>query len=144
MEGENLPVVKNNKILGTVLTDDLKWDKNTKDLVKRANFRLSMLRKAAKYTRNIDDLKDIYKTYIRSILEQSAVIWNEGLTNENKLDLERVQKNVFRVILKEDYKSYDHALEILKIDDLSTRRKTLLKKFAIGCITNEKGKSYSL
>ena len=124
MEGENLPVVKKTKILGTVLLDDLKWDENTKDLVKRANFRLSMLRKAAKYTRNIDDLKDIYKTYIRSILEQSAVIWNEGLTNENKLDLERVQKNVFRVILKEDYKSYDHALEILKIDDLSTRRKT--------------------
>ena len=54
-----------------------------------------MLRKAAKYTRNIDDLKDIYKTYIRSILEQSAVIWNEGLTNENKLGLERVQTNVF-------------------------------------------------
>ena len=103
-----------------------------------------MLRKAAKYTRNIDDLKDIYKTYIRSILEQSAVIWNEGLTNENKLGLERVQTNVFWVILKEDYKSYDHALEILKIDDLSTRQKTLLKEFAIGCITNEKGKSYSL
>ena len=54
--------------------------------------------------------------------------------------MERVQKNVFRVILKEDYKSYDHALEILKIDDLSTRRKILLKKFAIGCITNEKTK----
>ena len=140
MEGENLPIVKKTKILGTVITENLKWDENTKDLVKRANFRLLMLRKATKFTKNHDDLKVIYKTYIRSILEQSSVIWNESLTNENVLDLERVQKNVLRVILKEDYNNYSDALKCLNMDTLATRRKKLMEKFAIGCLTNEKTK----
>ena len=31
MEGGNLPVAKRTKILGTISTEDLKWEENTKD-----------------------------------------------------------------------------------------------------------------
>ena len=102
--------------------------------------RLLMLRKASKFTENREDLKDIYKTYIRSILEQSSVIWGKSLTNENVLDLEQVQKNVLRIILKEEYNNYDESLQKLNLNKLSQRREKLLENFAIGCLTNEKTK----
>ena len=92
MEGELLPIVNKTKILGTVLTDQLKWDENTKNIVQRANMRMQMVRKASKFTQSTEDLKQIYMSYIRSVLEQSAVIWNSSLTQENVCDLERIQK----------------------------------------------------
>ena len=40
-----------------------------------------------------DELKTIYITYIRSILEESAIVWHSSLTEENIQDLSRVQKS---------------------------------------------------
>ena len=37
-------------------------------------------------------LINIYILYIRSVVEQSAVIWNSSITKGEKKDLERVQK----------------------------------------------------
>ena len=37
MNGEILPVVDEAKLLGTVITKDLKWDKNTAEIVKKGN-----------------------------------------------------------------------------------------------------------
>ena len=84
--------MKEVKLLGTYLTDtdDLKWNKNTKEIVKKAYKRMQLLHKAASFTSNIHDLKSIYLTYIRSVLEQSAVVWHSGLTAKNRKDLERV------------------------------------------------------
>ena len=64
------------------------------------------------------DLVQIYITYIRSILEQSCVIWQSTLTQEDCDNLERVQKNALRNILKERYNSYEISLTIVKLDTL--------------------------
>ena len=40
MNGHTLPVVNKTKLLGTIISDDLKWDSNTKELVKKANQRM--------------------------------------------------------------------------------------------------------
>ena len=68
--------------------------------------------------RNIHDLKSIYLTYVRSVLEQSAVVWHSGLTAKNRRDLERVQKAAVRVILKTKYENYKEGLKKLKIETL--------------------------
>ena len=57
----------------------------------------------------------VYFLYIRSILEQSCVIWHSTLTEEDRMSLERVQKNALRNILKEKYETYENALTTLKI-----------------------------
>ena len=75
-------IFKETKLLGTFITDDLKWDKNTSKLVKKGFQRMQLLNKAAKFTSKIQDLKKIYMTYIRSILEQSAVVWHSSLTKK--------------------------------------------------------------
>ena len=49
------------KLLGVIITSDLKWHRNTDYLTKKANKKMRMLHIAAKYTRNKDHLKHIYK-----------------------------------------------------------------------------------
>ena len=53
-----------------------------------------------KFTSKYSDLKTIYKLFIRSILEQSAVVWNSSLKVKNSDDLERVQKSVTKIIME--------------------------------------------
>ena len=64
---------------------------------------MQFLHRAAKFTKNVNDLKKIYMLQIRSKLEQSAVVWHSGLTRRNADDLERVQKSALKLILKERY-----------------------------------------
>ena len=78
--------------------------------------------------------------YIRSILEQSCQVWHSSLTIENSLDLERVQKNAFKIILQEKYFSYNNALSITKFQTLYERRETLCLRFAKSCVKNDQTK----
>ena len=96
LNDEKLEVVNQVKLLGVIISDDLKWDKNTEYLVKKAYSRMELLRKVAEFTKSIDDKMEIYILYSRSILEQSFVVWRSSLTEENALDLERVQKAAIR------------------------------------------------
>ena len=87
------------------------------------------------------DLKKIYITYIRSLLEQSNNVWNSGLTIENEKDLERVQKVALKIILNNSYKSYENALNVLDLDTLKVRREHLSLIFARKCLRNPKMKN---
>ena len=82
----------------------------------------------------------IYTSYIRPILEQSCQVWNFSLTEQNPEDLERVQKCALKIILGENYLSYESALEDLNLSDLKSRRNLLCEKFAIKCTENDKTK----
>ena len=142
LNGNNIEVLSEVKLLGTVITSDLKWNKNTKELVKKAYKRMQLLNRAAGFTSNISDLKSIYLTFIRSILEQSSVVWHSSLSSKNRRDLERVQKAAVRVILKKNYTSYKDGLQKLRINTLDERREVLCLRFAKNCIKNEKVKNF--
>ena len=55
LNNENLEVVKQAKMLGDIIADDLKWDQNTKNLVKKAHKRLELLRKVADFSTSVED-----------------------------------------------------------------------------------------
>ena len=78
--------------------------------------------------------------FIRSKLEQSAVVWHSSLTETNRRDLERVQKSAVKIILKSSYTNYEDALNMLKMESLEDRRTRLSLKFAKACLKNEKMK----
>ena len=78
--------------------------------------------------------------FIRSKLEQSAVVWHSSLTEGNRKDLERVQKTAVKIILKNRYSNYDEALKMLKMESLDDRRTKLCLKFAKKCLKHEKMK----
>ena len=130
LDGENVEIIENTKLLGTVIQNDLKWDLNTKTLVKKANMRMQLLRKVASFGASKEDMKEIYILFIRSILEQSAVVWSSSLTCENKNDLERIQKSALRIILGNDFKDYKSALNELGLLTLEERRHYLCLNFA--------------
>ena len=137
---ETIETVSEAKLLGTTITDNLSWNKNTSILVRQGNVRMQFLHKASKFTNNIRDLKQIYISQIRSKLEQSAVVWHSSLTQKNENDLERVQKAALKVILKDRYQSYSDALRTLEIKSLKDRREDLCLKFAKSCLKIEKFK----
>ena len=138
LKDENVEVINSTKLLGTIISDDLKWDLNTQNLVKKANARMALLRKVASFGAPLEDLKTIYVLFIRSILEQSATVWHSSLSEENIKDLERVQKSAIRIILKEKYKGYKQSLAMIGLEDLETRRKNLCLDFARKCVKNKK------
>ena len=118
--------------------DNLSWNKNTQSIVKESNKRMIFLHKAAQFTKNLDDLKRIYIMQVRSKLEQSAVLWHFGLSEKNRVKLERVQKSALKVILGKRYTTYSDALKRLNIESLEDKRKSLCLKFAKKCLRIEK------
>ena len=136
LKGEPLEIVEEVKLLGVIITKDLKWDKNTSYIVKKANKKMRMLHIASKFTRNREHLKQIYKTFIRNNLEFSSNVWHSSLTKENRQDLERVQKAALRVILRGDYLNYEDALKLTKLESLEERRASISLKFAKNCLKN--------
>ena len=98
------------------------------------------MRKAAGFCDSQQDLKEIYILFIRSILEQSAVVWHSSITNEEKESLERVQKSALRIILGHNYSSYKNALNKMDLQTLNERRETLCLNFAKKCVKNEQFK----
>ena len=125
-----MEVVIETKLLGTVISSDLKWNKNTDKIVGDANKRMKMLHVAGKFINNYSDLVYLYKTFIRSVLEFSAVVWHSSLSKNNVSDIERVQKSAVKIILKDQYKDYNSALKQLNLQTLSRRREVLCLRFA--------------
>ena len=129
-----LETVRETKLLGTIISSNLKWQSNTDMIVKKAYQRMIIIRKL--YSFNVPDreLVNIYTLYLRSILEQSCQVWHFSITEDEKIDLERVQKVACKVILKENYIDYENALKTLNLKKLSERRDQLCLKFAKKCL----------
>ena len=125
------------KILGTYVTKDLKWNRNTTEIVKNSNHRMQILHSATKFTRNIASLKDIYTKFVRSKLETSSSVWHSSLTEKQNYSIERLQRSAFKVILRNKYISYENACELLNMDTLYDRREAKCLKFAKGCLTDK-------
>ena len=130
--------VTETKLLGTIISSDLRWNKNTEMLVKKAYQRMQILHKLKSFKVDKQDLVIIYILYIRSILEQSCQVWHYSLTDEDTKNLERVQKVACSVILDSDYSGYQNALCSLKLQSLHERREFLCLKFAKACVKHPK------
>ena len=142
LEGETVETIKQTKLLGAIITDDLSWNRNTAKLVKDGNLRMQFLHKAAKFTNNANDLKQIYISQVRGKLEQSAVVWHSSLTKRNESDIERIQRSALKIILKDRYDNYQDALKALDLQTLKDRREYLCLKFAKNCLKIEKFKRF--
>ena len=130
------------KLLGTIVTNKLSWDAKTNDVVKKTNARMQILHAISKFGAPINDMKEIYFSYIRSLLEQSCNVWHTSLTKENEENLERVQKSALKIILKNNYYDYANACSKLDITDLKTRRQQLFERFTLQNINHPLMKEY--
>ena len=140
LENKLLEIINETKLLGTIITTDLKWYKNTEMLVKKSYQRMMILHKLYAFKVDVMDLVNIYILYIRSLLEQSCQVWHFSISEEEVADLERVQKVACRIILQNRYETYDQALDELKLQKLTDRRNSLCLKFAKKCVKHDKSK----
>ena len=130
LKGQNVQIVDKMKILGTIITDQISWTENCNLLIKKVNARMQLIRKVRSFGSTPQEMVELWKTFCRSILEQTCVVWDSGLTNKNIEDLERTQKTFVKLIMEEDYRSYTSSLKFLNLETLEKRRKSILLKFA--------------
>ena len=102
LKGKTIEDVKITKMLGTILTSTLSWDENCANIIKKVNARMQLIRKVWSFGSSINEMVHLWKVFCRSILEQTCVLWDSGLTQENRSSLERTQKTFLRLILEED------------------------------------------
>ena len=72
------------------------------------------------------------------MLEFNSNVWFASITNEEREDIERVQRVACKIILKDQYSGYQQALASLNLQSLSDRRQLLAKRFALECTKSEK------
>ena len=103
LENQLLEIIDETRLLGCVLTSDLKFHRNTEVMIKKAYTRMLILHKLYSFNISVEDLVHIYILYIRSLVEQNVAVWNHTITQEEEEDIERVQKIALKVILKDEY-----------------------------------------
>ena len=69
IDGNQIDLVNEMRILGVVIRADMKWSSNTKYIVERGYSKLWMLRRLKNRGAGQDDLKDVY-------INKSKVFWN--------------------------------------------------------------------
>ena len=134
LNGKTLDRIEEVKLLGVWITTWLDWDKNTKEMCKKAYARMTMLTKLKYVGVPTTDLLEVYILYIRSILEYCSTVWHSTLTVEQSKDIESVQKLCLKIILGNDYQGYEAALKVCGLDSLSDRRQQKCLQFGLKCL----------
>ena len=100
---DQLKVITETKLLGVILTSDLKWAANSEYICKKAYSKMWTLRRLK--LMEIEPLKilDVYKKEIRSVLELAVPAWHSGLTLRQAADIERVQRVAVYIILSDSH-----------------------------------------
>ena len=135
---EEINLVEELKVLGVVLSSDLKWNSHTDHIITSAFKKVWMLRRLKSLGTALPELKDIYIQHVRSILEFAVPVWHSGLTQCNRSDIERVQKSAMHIILGDSYTTYENALRTMDLETLESRRSRLCSKFAIKSLKHPK------
>ena len=130
LDGHQLELVDQMRLLGVVIQSDLKWNSNTDSITSKAYKRLWMLRRLKGLGAKQSDLLDLYLKQIRCLLEYAVPVWHSSITFDQKQDIERVQKSALRIILGHEYGSYEDALSKTGLESLEFRRQELCRNFA--------------
>ena len=130
------------KLLGVWLEESGKWEKNTKEILKRAYARVSMLTKLKYAGVNTEDLLHNYKQFVRVMLEYCSVVWHSSLSDQQSRSLERCQSVCLRVILGDNFISYEASLEMTGLQKLSDRRKLRSLAFGLKSIKHPMNKRF--
>ena len=114
------------KLLGIIISNDLKWNDHIDYISKNASKRLYSLRIFKKVGVNREGILKVYLTTIRPILEYGVQVWQdipEFLSNK----LESIQKRALHIIYP--CHSYLDVLNITNLSSLKERRTQLCRKY---------------
>ena len=101
---------------------------------------MELTRKLSRFGAPISDLKTVYMAFVGNHCEAYCNVWHSGLTLQEENDLERVKQVALKIILKDQYKNYNNAMNILDLETLKDRRIQLCLAFAKKNLGNPKMK----
>ena len=127
---EKLQEVDEMRLLGVIVSSDLKWQKNTDALVKKAMSRIWLLRRMKQMGVSQTTLADYWAKEGRSVLELAVPLWHSGLTSRQAASLERCQRVAVAAMGLSGWRDYDASLARLGLCRLAARRDKLCRTFA--------------
>jgi hypothetical protein len=136
-DGSQLECIPETRLLGVVVSQDLRWAKNTAFICQKARQKLWILRRMLNFNLDLHQLYDVYSKEIRSILELAVPVWHSGLTRQQTSDIESIQKIAFRIILQDKFVDYKAACTLFSAQTLQDRRLKLCSKFALKNLKSE-------
>ena len=136
----NIEVVEKFKLLGQIISTDLKTLSNTLNICQKAFGKMWMLRRLKELGCPRLELLDVLKQQILSIVEQAVPHWAPMITQHESQLIERILKTALHIILQEEYISFHQALKLTHMKSLSLRRKEIFYKF---CKNAEKSEVFS-
>ena len=99
-------------------------------MIKRAYRKPWILRRLQNLGANRDELKLIYQQQVRNVLEFSTPVWAGAVTQEDIIQIERVQRCAFRIVLGYAYESHHNAIHTFQMDSLEVRQTHICLRFA--------------
>ena len=120
LNGTVLTESKEEKDLGVLIYNDLKFSKHIKGIVGKANRMIGLI-KLSFECMDENMFLNLYNTLIRPLLEYCVQAWSPHLLKDITL-LENVQRRATKLVRSLKYKDYEERLKELKLTKLEDRR----------------------
>ena len=130
IDEKQVDVVEETKILGVIISSNLKWERNVAHITKKFHSKLWTLRRMKQLGATIEELILVYKIQLRGHTDYACPVWNGSLTQKDVMKLEKLQRIALKLILGNHFTSYRQVLKTFNLDTLENRRRKLCLKFA--------------
>ena len=121
LNNHTLEASDNEKDLGVVIDESLKFHTHAASASKKANQILGVIKKSYA-TRDETTIGTLYKAMVRPHLEYGNAIWGPFYQEDIK-SVEAIQRRATKLIPKLKYKPYEERMEQLRIPSLTYRHK---------------------
>ena len=127
--GSRLEQTESMKVIGYMFQSNMRIDEQVKLMINKTHPAVWGLRKLMGNGATKEQGKIFYVSMVRSLMEVNVPVWNGRLSNKDIEQLEKIQKKCFKLILKNNYQSYENAKSTLSLESLAERRLRLSLNF---------------
>ena len=121
MNGHILQATDQEKDLGVIVDDNLKFHVHTAAAAKKGNQMLGVIKKSY-CTRDAETMSTLYTAMVRPLLEYGNAIWGPHFKMDIK-SIEAIQRRATKIVPELRDKSYEDRLKALKLPSLVYRRR---------------------
>ena len=98
IDGRTVEIVHHLKFLGSTISNNLKWELNVVNIVKKAQQRLFFLRRLTSFGLTTQVMLNFYRAVIESLPTCFIIVWFLSITQKETLRLNRVVETASQII----------------------------------------------
>ena len=121
MNGHTLEITDQEKDLGVMIDEELKFHVHTAAAAKKGNQMLGIIKKSY-CTRDAKTMTSLYTAMVRPLLEYGNAIWGPHYKTDIKR-IEQIQRRATKIVVGLHDESYEDRLKALKLPSLVYRRR---------------------